>query len=55
MKKRISAKNWKFNYDISYNRKSIKEKIKNNLSKYMGIELGYKNYTIEKLQNTTKK
>ncbi len=54
MKKRISEKNWKFNYDITFDRKSLKDKIKNLLSNYLGINMEYKNYKIEKLRNQQK-
>jgi hypothetical protein len=50
MKKRISDKNWAFNYDISFNKKSLKDKFKGILSKVFGIELGYKNYIIKKVK-----
>lgn len=48
MKKRIQEKNWKFDYDISYNRISIKEKIKRLVSKYFGIHFDYQNYILIK-------
>lgn len=48
MKKRIKAKNWKFDYDITLNRKSFKNKLKSILKKYLRISLGYKNYIIVK-------
>ena len=54
MKKRISNKNWKFNYDISFNKNSIKDRFKKIMNKYLGIDLGYKNYIIEKTRNTTR-
>ncbi len=44
MKARIQAQNWKFDYDLSINKKSLKDKFKNVLSLYFGIEVGYKNY-----------
>ncbi len=47
MQKRINDKNWKFNYDLSYNNLIFKEKIKNFVEKIIGIRLGeYKNYKI---------
>jgi len=55
MQKRISEKNWMFNYDISFNKKSLKDKIKKILNTYLGINLEYRNYKIEKLRNTIKK
>lgn len=51
MKKRIGEKNWKFSYDITFDNRTLKDKIKQFLSKYLGIELGYKNYIVKKLQN----
>ncbi|MBI9055884.1 MAG: hypothetical protein JEY96_18830 [Bacteroidales bacterium] len=44
MKNRINLKNWKFDHDISINRMSMKNKVKYFLKKFLGIELGYKNY-----------
>lgn len=49
MKKRINEKNWKFTYDITFNRKSLKDKVKDLFSNYFGINLGYKNYKIIRL------
>lgn len=46
MKKRINDKNWKFDYDIAYDKRSLKDKIKQFLKKYFGIDIGYKNYII---------
>jgi len=46
MKKRIEEKNWKFDYDISINRKTLKDKTKEFLSKYLGLDFSYKNYRI---------
>ena len=48
MQNRISRKNWAFSYDITFNRKSLKDKIKDLISNYFGINLGYKNYHIVK-------
>jgi len=48
MKERIEAKNWKFNYDISRNRKTPKDRLKSFLSKVFGLDFAYKNYTIVK-------
>ena len=45
MQKRIATKNWKFDFDLSMNKTSRKEKIKRFLSK-LGIETGYRNYKI---------
>lgn len=49
MQKRVHDKNWKFNYDITFNKSSIKDKIKSFLYKYLSIDLGYKNYIITKV------
>lgn len=54
MKQRIEAKNWKFDYDISFNRRTIKDKIKDILSKYLGISAVYKNYRIAKPSKSEK-
>jgi hypothetical protein len=48
MKQRIETKNWKFDYDISYNKLSIKDKFKNFLYNYLNIDLSYRNYQIKK-------
>jgi len=44
MQKRINNTNWKFEYDMSFNKLSLKNKFKITLKKYTGIYLGYKNY-----------
>ncbi len=47
MQNRINEKNWKFDYDLSYNNLTFKEKIKNFVEKISKIRLGeYKNYKI---------
>ncbi|MCD4792663.1 MAG: hypothetical protein K8R54_05470 [Bacteroidales bacterium] len=47
MKKRIKEKNWKFDYDLSYNKLSFKEKFKKIAEKITGSSPGeYKNYKI---------
>ena len=46
MKKRINDKNWKFDYDIAFDKRSLKDKIKQFLKKYFGIDIVYKNYII---------
>ena len=48
IKERIEAKNWTFNYDISMNRRTLKDKFKAFMSNYFNIEIGYKNYIITK-------
>ncbi|MCF8371395.1 MAG: hypothetical protein K9H64_07220 [Bacteroidales bacterium] len=52
MKNRIASKNWKFDFDISFSRKTFKDKAKEFLSKKLGIVWGYKNYRIAKLRNS---
>lgn len=44
MQDRIAAKNWKFDYDISFNKTKTKDKLKRFLRKYLGIDIRYKNY-----------
>lgn len=45
MKQRIETINWKFTYDLSYNKYSLKDKFKNFLFKLTGIRFfEYKNY-----------
>lgn len=46
MQQRIEEKNWKFEYNIAYNRKSFKEKIKQLLKKYLKLDFSYKNYIL---------
>ncbi|MDP4267516.1 MAG: glycosyltransferase family 2 protein [Bacteroidota bacterium] len=46
MIERINQKNWKFDYDISFNKLSLKNKIKLFIEKSFNIDLGYKNYRI---------
>ncbi len=47
MLERISNKNWKFDFDISYKNYTIKEKIKIYVEKLTGYRIGeYKNYKI---------
>jgi hypothetical protein len=48
MHKRIAAKNWKFDFDISQNRYTVKEKFKRVIEKLTGIRLGeYQNFKIK--------
>ena len=44
MQKRILDKNWKFDYDISFNKIKLKDRFKNILRKYFNIDIRYKNY-----------
>lgn len=43
---RIKRKNWSFDYDISFNRLSMRYKAKIFLKKYVGINSFYENYTL---------
>jgi hypothetical protein len=47
MLKRISDKNWSFEYDISFNKITWKERIKKWLVKYLGINTSYQNYKLK--------
>lgn len=44
MKERISLKNWKFDYDISLNRRTLKDKVKEFAAENLGIHFEYRNY-----------
>ncbi len=46
MQERIAAKNWKFDYDLSYNQVPAKEKAKRFFKNYLGLDFSYKNYRI---------
>lgn len=46
MKNRIAAMNWKFDYDISFEKFSWKEKGKRFLKNQLGLDFYYKNYRI---------
>src|SRR5690606_14084845 len=46
MQERINERNWKFEYDISYNKMSIKEKVKRFLLRYLGWDTRYRNYIL---------
>jgi hypothetical protein len=46
MQERIRHKNWSFDYDISFNRLSLKSNAKIFIKKYLGINTFYKNYNI---------
>ncbi len=50
MKKRIEKLNWQFNYNPSFTNKSLKEKGKDILRDYFGIDFSYKNYKLYKDQ-----
>lgn len=46
MQKRVAEKNWQFDHDISLNRRKLKDKLKDFVSRTLGINIGYKNYTV---------
>ncbi|MBI1222655.1 MAG: glycosyltransferase family 2 protein [Bacteroidetes bacterium] len=48
MQERIQSKNWQFEHDPSFNKSSLKEKLKKFLRNYIGIDFSYKNYRIVK-------
>jgi hypothetical protein len=43
---RIEMQNWKFDHDLSVDRRSFKEKAKQTIKRLLGWEIGYKNYRI---------
>jgi hypothetical protein len=45
MLERLEKKNWKFDFDITFSHLSLKDRFKQWLRKYAGIELGYRNYS----------
>lgn len=47
MEERLKRKNWKFDYDISYNKLSLKNRFKNFMRNNFGIWIGYKNYKLQ--------
>jgi hypothetical protein len=46
MIERIKRKNWNFEYDISFNKLSLRYKGKIFLKKYLGINTYYENYNL---------
>ena len=46
MQPRIAHSNWQFDYDISFNRTSFKERIKQFAQDKLGINMSYKNYRL---------
>ncbi len=55
MQKRIEHKNWVFTRDLSLNRLSLKDKIKNLLRNYFNLDFSYKNYIIIEQFKSSKK
>lgn len=48
MEARIKRKNWEFDYDISFSRRPLKDKVKSFCRRYLGWNLYYKNYKVLK-------
>jgi hypothetical protein len=48
MKKRIAAKNWKFDQNISFTKLTLKDRLKQFLKRYLGLDFSYKNYLLLK-------
>jgi hypothetical protein len=46
MQARINRINWQFDYDISYNKRSLKTKFKQFAEDVLGISMSYKNYKL---------
>lgn len=46
MQPRIARSNWQFDYDISFNRTSFKERVKQFAQDKLGINMSYKNYRL---------
>ncbi|MBN8670185.1 MAG: glycosyltransferase family 2 protein [Chitinophagales bacterium] len=46
MQERINRINWQFDYDISYNKRSLKTKFKTFAEEVLGIGMSYKNYKL---------
>jgi hypothetical protein len=46
MQPRIDKMNWKFDYDISFNKIKFKDRVKSMLNEYLGIDLNYRNYKL---------
>lgn len=44
MQPRIKDLNWTFDYDISYNRMTLKDRFKRFVYKYFGLDFNYRNY-----------
>jgi hypothetical protein len=44
MQKRIGEKNWQFEFDLAYNKTKLKDRLKQLAARYLGWEIGYKNY-----------
>jgi hypothetical protein len=48
MTERINRKNWTFDFDITQNRSSLKDRCKNFLYHYLNFDVSYRNYRLKK-------
>ncbi|MEO6832764.1 MAG: glycosyltransferase family 2 protein [Chitinophagaceae bacterium] len=48
MEERIKSKNWQFDYDLSFNKFTLKQRVKNFLQNKLGYNLSYRNYILKK-------
>lgn len=48
MQERIKRKNWQFDYDLSFNKLSLKQKIKNFIQDKLSYNLSYENYILKR-------
>ncbi len=48
MQERIERKNWQFDYDLSFNKLSFKQRLKNFVQNKLGYNLSYENYILKK-------
>ncbi|MCU0329491.1 MAG: glycosyltransferase family 2 protein [Candidatus Kapabacteria bacterium] len=48
MERRVASRNWEFDCDISMNRLTLRDKLKDFLREHCGIDLSYRNYIIAK-------
>lgn len=48
MQKRIAQRNWKFDYDLSFNKLTVKQKLKNFIQDKLKYNLSYQNYILKK-------
>lgn len=46
MKTRIETKNWKFDHDLSQNKRSLKDRVKDFLREKLGMDFSYRNYIV---------
>lgn len=48
MEERIERKNWKFDYDLSFNKLTFKQRLKNFVQDKLGYNLSYQNFILKK-------